>query len=146
MRGNIERWLTGRKSLLAIPVMLVLVVATWSWLRSPPQSAVKAERSPQIQAQWRKLLPLRNALQAVRVDEARTEVFSPIALPVAEAALIAWRPMGAGGELQLGVEWRAVPALFSWLARCGMRATAFTIEAEKQALLLTLHLEAEDAP
>jgi pilus assembly protein HofO len=48
--------------------------------------------------------------------------------------------------MQLAVDWQAVPALFSWLARCGMRATAFSLQPEKQALRLTLHLEAEDAP
>jgi hypothetical protein len=49
------------------------------------------------------------------------------------------------GEMQLAVDWQAVPALFSWLARCGMRATAFSLQPEKQALRLTLQLEAEDA-
>ena len=101
---------------------------------------------PQVQAQWRKLLPLRSALQTAGMEEDATQVFTPIDLPIAGATLIAWRPGGSAGEMQLAVDWQAVPALFSWLARCGMRATAFSLQPEKQALRLTLHLEAEDAP
>ena len=80
------------------------------------------------------------------MEEGATQVFTPIDHPIAGATLIAWRPGGATGEMQLAVDWQAVPALFSWLARCGMRATAFSLQPEKQALRLTLHLEAEDAP
>jgi pilus assembly protein HofO len=59
------------------------------------------------------------------MEEDATQVFTPIDLPIAGATLIAWRP-GRRGEMQLAVDWQAVPALFSWLARCGMRATAFS--------------------
>ncbi|HEY4467842.1 MAG TPA: pilus assembly protein PilO [Klebsiella sp.] len=101
---------------------------------------------PRIQAQWRKLLPLRVALQTVVMDEKQTQAFSPLNLPATGAALMAWRPMGGGGEMQLEVGWQAVPALFSWLASCGMRVTAFSMQPENQVLRLTLQLEAEDAP
>lgn len=36
MRVEIERWLTGRKSLLTIPVVLVLIAGVWGWLLQPP--------------------------------------------------------------------------------------------------------------
>ena len=122
MRVEIERWLTGRKSLLTIPVVLVLIAEVWGWLLQPPQPDINAGGTPRIQAQWRKLLPLRAALQNVGIDEQQTQAFSPIDLPVTG------------------------PALFSWLARCGMRATAFSMQPENQALRLILQLEAEDAP
>lgn len=146
MRESVERWLAERKSLLAIPLLLVLIAGIGRWLLLPGQTETPEEPSLRIQAQWRKLLPLRNALRTVGIDDAATQPFSPIELPVAGAALIAWRPMGVGGEMQLEVDWQAVPALFTWLARCGMQATAFSVQPEKQALRLTLHLEAEDAP
>ncbi|WP_316506545.1 HofO family protein [Klebsiella grimontii] len=146
MRVEIERWLTGRKSLLTIPVLLVLIAGVWGWLLQPPQPDINAGGTPRIQAQWRKLLPLRAALQNVGIDEQQTQAFSPIDLPVTGAALMDWRPIGRGGEMQLAVDWQAVPALFSWLARCGMRATAFSMQPENQALRLILQLEAEDAP
>ena len=146
MQWDIERWLTGRKYLFMISVALVLIAVIGFWLLLPLQAETSAGRSPQVQAQWRKLLPLRSALQAAGMEEGATQVFTPIDLPIAGATLIAWRPGGSAGEMQLAVDWQAVPALFSWLARCGMRATAFSLQPEKQALRLTLHLEAEDAP
>ena len=135
MQWDVERWLTGRKYLFMISVALVLIAVIGFWLLLPLQAETSAGRSPQVQAQWRKLLPLRSALQTAGMEEDATQVFTPIDLPIAGATLIAWRPGGS-----------AVPALFSWLARCGMRATAFSLQPEKQALRLTLHLEAEDAP
>ena len=146
MQWDVERWLTGRKYLFMISVALVLIAVIGFWLLLPLKAETSAGRSPQVQAQWRKLLPLVSALRAAGIDDAATQPFSPIELPVAGAALIAWRPMGGGGEMQLEADWQAVPALFSWLARCGMRATAFSVQPEKQALRLTLHLGAEDAP
>ena len=146
MQWDVERWLTGRKYLFMISVALVLIAVIGFWLLLPLKAETPAGRSPQVQAQWRKLLPLRSALQTAGMEEDATQVFTPIDLPSAGATLIAWRPGGSAGEMQLAVDWQAVPALFSWLARCGMRATAFSLQPEKQALRLTLHLEAEDAP
>lgn len=77
-----------------------------------PQPDINAGGTPRIQAQWRKLLPLRAALQNVGIDEQQTQAFSPIDLPVTGAALMDWRPIGRGGEMQLAVDWQAVPALF----------------------------------
>ena len=146
MRVEIERWLTGRKSLVTIPVVLVLIAGSWGWLLRLPHPDTNGAGTLRIQAQWRKLLPLRAALQNVDIEEQQTQAFSPIDLPVTGAALMDWRPIGRGGEMQLAVDWQAVPALFSWLARCGMRATAFSMQPENQALRLILQLEAEDAP
>jgi pilus assembly protein HofO len=146
MRGEIEHWLTGRKRVLMISVVLVLIAGAWVWLLLLSQPEIQERRMPRIQAQWRKLLPLRVALQTVVMDEKQTQAFSPLNLPATGAALMAWRPMGGGGEMQLEVGWQAVPALFSWLASCGMRVTAFSMQPENQVLRLTLQLEAEDAP
>lgn len=145
MRGDIERWLTGRKYRLMMPVVLVLLGGICSWLLLPHQADMPVGRSPRVQAQWRKLLPLRGALQDSGMEETVTLTFTPIDLPVAGAELIAWRPMNVGGQMQLVVEWQAVPALFSWLAHCGMRATAFSLQPAKPAPGLALHLEVEDA-
>lgn len=144
MRACIERWLSECKSLFVLPVILLLIVGGWLW---PSSSAPDTqERDLQrMQAQWKKLLPLRATLQNARRDDVPTQVFSPVDIPVRRAALVAWRPMGRGGEMQLSVDWQAVPVLFSWFARCGMGVTAFSIRPEKQALLLTVQLEAEDA-
>lgn len=144
MREHLEHWLTERKSLFVPPVALILIAGFWIGLQPQPLQ-VQDSRSARIQEQWRKLLPLRATLQDVGI-EAQPQIFSPVDLPVAGASLIAWRPVGRGGEMQLEVDWQAVPALFSWLARCGMGATAFTLRPEKQALQLSLQLEAEDAP
>ncbi len=45
-----------------------------------------------------------------RID---TQSFSPIAIPLSGAKLIAWRPQGSGGEMELTLSWSTVPALFS---------------------------------
>ncbi|UMV24909.1 pilus assembly protein PilO [Klebsiella pneumoniae] len=70
--------------------------------------------------------------------------FSPIAIPLSGAKLIAWRPQGSGGEMELTLSWSTVPALFSWLARCGMNPRSFSLGREAQTLRLRLLLEAED--
>ncbi|MDN7213328.1 pilus assembly protein PilO, partial [Klebsiella pneumoniae] len=76
-----------------------------------------------------------------RID---TQSFSPIAIPLSGAKLIAWRPQGSGGEMELTLSWSTVPALFSWLARCGMNPRSFSLGREAQTLRLRLLLEAED--
>ena len=122
MRGSIERLLAERKSLLAILLLLVLIAAIGRWLMLPSQTETPVELSPRIQMQWRKLLPLVSALRAAGIDDAATQPFSPIELPVAGAALIAWRPMGGGGEMQLEADKRCLrsfPGLPA--AGCGLR-------------------------
>ncbi|MDU4315323.1 MAG: hypothetical protein E7I11_30910, partial [Klebsiella michiganensis] len=101
MRVEIERWLTGRKSLVTIPVVLVLIAGSWGWLLRLPHPDTNGAGTLRIQAQWRKLLPLRAALQNVDIEEQQTQAFSPIDLPVTGAALMDWRPIGRGGEMQL---------------------------------------------
>ncbi len=46
--------------------------------------------------------------------------------------------------MALSLPWPTVPALFSWLARCGMNPRSFSLEREGQALRMRLQLEAED--
>ena len=58
MRGSIERLLAERKSLLAIPLLLVLIAAIGRWLMLTSQTETPVELSPRIQMQWRKLLSL----------------------------------------------------------------------------------------
>jgi pilus assembly protein HofO len=71
----LERWLTGRKSLVTIPVVLVLIAGSGDGYCGP-QPDINAGGTLRIQAQWRKLLPLRAALQNVGIDEQQTQAFS----------------------------------------------------------------------
>ncbi|MFT3553560.1 ATP-binding cassette domain-containing protein [Klebsiella pneumoniae] len=108
----------------------------------PPQAAVT--RDAALQTQWRRIMALRipgEENPGARID---TQSFSPIAIPLSGAKLIAWRPQGSGGEMELTLSWSTVPALFSWLARCGMNPRSFSLGREAQTLRLRLLLEAED--
>ncbi|MFK3706040.1 pilus assembly protein HofO [Raoultella sp. BIGb0138] len=148
MKAYIERWLAAAASVrggrVALPLILVLLIAGDFWL-SAPSPPLAGDGHPGLRQQWLRLIPLQAALQSDIADEPKTPIFSPITLPVAGATLMAWRPAGRSGEMLLAVRWQAVPALFSWLADCGMRATAFSLRPEKGTLQLTLQLEAEDA-
>ena len=46
--------------------------------------------------------------------------------------------------MELTLSWSTVPALFSWLARCGMNSAFVSLGRETQTLRLRLLLEAED--
>ncbi|STV43242.1 Type IV pilus biogenesis protein PilO [Klebsiella pneumoniae] len=116
-------------------------MALWRDLR-PPQAAVT--RDAALQTQWRRIMGARipgEENPGARID---TQSFSPIAIPLSGAKLIAWRPQGSGGEMELTLSWSTVPALFSWLARCGMNPRSFSLGREAQTLHLRLLLEAED--
>ena len=130
MRINLRGAWTG------LPILLAMGlsgggVALWRDLRPP-------------QTQWRRIMALRipgEENPGARID---TQSFSPIAIPLSGAKLIAWRPQGSGGEMELTLSWSTVPALFSWLARCGMNPRSFSLGRETQTLRLRLLLEAED--
>lgn len=140
MRINLRGTWTG------LPILLAMGlsgggVALWRDLR-PPQAAVT--RDAALQTQWRRIMALRipgEENPGARID---TQSFSPIAIPLPGAKLIAWRPQGSGGEMELTLSWSTVPALFSWLARCGMNPRSFSLGREAQTLRLRLLLEAED--
>lgn len=147
MQALIERGMTALFSLrggrLALPIILgLLVVIFFRLSASPPPT--ETDGHLRLRQQWLRLMPLQTALQNVLPDEQQRSLFSPVALPVSGAMLVTWRPSGHGGELLLEARWQAVPPLFSWLAECGMRVTGFSLRPEKEALLMTLQLEAED--
>lgn len=148
MRAIIERWsgllYTGRGGQLALSIVLVLLVAGYFWFSLPP-APVEGHEPPGIRQQWLRLMPLQVAAQQDSVEEPITQRFSPMDLPGAGSKLLAWRPVGRGGELVLDVRWQAVPPLFSWLAQCSMRVTAFSLHPLKGSLQMTLALEAEHA-
>ena len=85
-----------------------------------------------LQAQWRRILPLRATLQQRVVHSWTARHFSPL------------EPRGRGGEMLAVVDWQAVPPLFAWLADCGVHPGAFSLNAEKGALQLSLQLERDD--
>lgn len=148
MRALIERWKASlfplRGGWLALAIALPLTIAAGFWLIAPPP-AQENGRSDRLRQQWRKLLPLRGALAQEEAVGLARQAFSPLHLPVDDAALIAWKPGGRGGEMVLELRWPSVPALFSWLADCGMRVIAFSLHPQKKVLRLSLQLEAEDA-
>ncbi|TPV72771.1 pilus assembly protein PilO [Klebsiella pneumoniae] len=95
-------------------------MALWRDLR-PPQAAVTHDAA--LQTQWRRIMALRipgEENPGARID---TQSFSPIAIPLSGAKLIAWRPQGSGGEMEL---------------------TLSSLGREAQTLRLRLLLEAED--
>ncbi len=140
MRINLRGAWTG------LPILLAMGlsgggVALWRDLR-PPQAAVT--RDAALQTQWRRIMALRipgEENPGARID---TQSFSPIAIPLSGAKLIAWRPQGKrrrdGADPVLVNGTRA----FSWLARCGMNPRSFSLGREAQTLRLRLLLEAED--
>ena len=137
MQINIQR----SQKLLLILFMLGGGAALWHATRLPLASV---SREVALQTQWRRVMALRipaGDIPGARIDK---QPFSPIAIPLAGVKLIAWRPQGSGGEMELTLPWQTLPALFSWLARCGMNPRSFSLEREAQVLRLRLQLEAED--
>lgn len=139
MRINLRGAWTGLSILLAMGLSGG-GVALWRDLR-PPQAAVT--RDAALQTQWRRIMALRipgEENPGARID---TQSFSPIAIPLSGAKLIARRPQGSGGEMELTLSGQRYPRFF-WLARCGMNPRSFSLGREAQTLRLRLLLEAED--
>ncbi len=117
-------------------------MALWRDLR-PPQAAVT--RDAALQTQWRRIMALRipgEENPGARID---TQSFSPIAIPLSGAKLIA--PASAGKRRRDGADpvlGQRYPRFFSRLARCGMNPRSFSLGREAQTLRLRLLLEAED--
>ncbi|CAM3380506.1 hypothetical protein SB00094_02351 [Klebsiella variicola subsp. tropica] len=129
--------------LLILLMMGLLGFGVTLWRAAgPPLAAVS--RDTVLQMQWRRVMALRIPAGEIPVEGIDKQPFSPIAIPLAGVKLIAWRPQGSGGEMELTLPWQTLPALFSWLARCGMTPRSFSLEHEAQALRLRLQLEAED--
>ena len=90
MRINLRGAWTG------LPILLAMGlsgggVALWRDLR-PPQAAVSHDAA--LQTQWRRIMALRipdGERAGERIDK---QPFSPIAIPLAGAKLIAWHPQG----------------------------------------------------
>ncbi|HDG8142345.1 TPA: pilus assembly protein PilO [Klebsiella quasipneumoniae subsp. quasipneumoniae] len=140
MRINTRRTRAGLLILLAMGLMGG-GVALW---RDAPQPLAALSRDGALQTQWRRIMALRIPAGENSGERIDKQPFSPIAIPLAGAKLIAWHPQGSGGEMALTLSWPMVPALFSWLARCGMNPRSFSLEREGQALRMRLQLEAED--
>lgn len=58
--------------------------------------------------------------------------------------LVTWRPSGHGGELLLRPARKGPAAVFLAGGVRDARVTGFSLRPEKEALLMTLQLEAED--
>ncbi|EPF7510218.1 TPA: pilus assembly protein PilO [Klebsiella variicola] len=139
-------WISSRRSqavLLTLLAMGGLGFGVTLWCAAwPPLAAVS--RDPVLQTQWRRVMALRMPAGETPGGRIDKQPFSPIAIPLAGVKLIAWRPQGSGGEMELTLPWQTLPAFFSWLARCGMNPRSFSLEREAQVLRLRLQLEAED--
>ncbi len=71
------------------------------WRDLAPAAGVAVTRDAALQTQWRRIMALRipgEENPGARID---TQSFSPIAIPLSGAKLIAWRPQGSGGEMEL---------------------------------------------
>lgn len=113
MRINLRGARTG------LPILLAMGlsgggVALWRDLR-PPQAAVT--RDAALQTQWRRIMALRipgEENPGARID---TQSFSPIAIPLSGAKLIAWRPQGSGGEMELTLSGQRYPRFLAGALR-----------------------------
>lgn len=143
MRIAIERLLALRSWQLALLSCVVLAgIVYLAFLLSADRQAPPV--SPPLQAQWRRVIPLRAALAQRVTEEWTTRRFSPLESPIPGITLQRWQPRGGGGEMLAAVSWQAVPALFAWLADCGVRVAAFSLNDEKGALQMSLQLESDD--
>lgn len=108
MRINLRGARTG------LPILLAMGlsgggVALWRDLR-PPQAAVT--RDAALQTQWRRIMALRipgEENPGARID---TQSFSPIAIPLSGAKLIALASAGKRRRDGADPVWSTVPALF----------------------------------
>ncbi len=103
MQINIQR----SQKLLLILFMLGGGAALWHATRLPLASV---SREVALQTQWRRVMALRipaGDIPGARIDK---QPFSPIAIPLTGVRLIAWRPQGNGGEMELTLPWQTVPA------------------------------------
>lgn len=57
-------------------------------------------------------MALRIPAGEIPVEGIDKQPFSPIAIPLAGVKLIAWRPQGSGGEMELTLPWQTLPAFF----------------------------------
>lgn len=62
-------------------------------------------------------MALRIPAGEIPVEGIDKQPFSPIVIPLAGVKLIAWRPQGSGGEMELTLPWQTLPAFFpGWRA------------------------------
>lgn len=112
-------WISSRRSqavLLTLLAMGGLGFGVTLWCAAgPPLAAVS--RDPVLQTQWRRVMALRMPAGETPGGRIDKQPFSPIAIPLAGVKLIAWRPQGSGGEMELTLPWQTLPALFpGWRA------------------------------
>lgn len=93
----------------------------------------------QLQAQWRKMLPLRVVSVVTTLPSAKP--FSALDYDRPGRRLASWQPAGKGGQLILDTDWPAIPSLFSQLAEQGLAVREFSIQPAQQHLTLTLQIE-----
>lgn len=97
------------------------------------------ERQPSghnLQAQWRKVMPLR--LEQNQFPLSKAMPFSALAF---QRSLVSWQPAASGGELVLEGEWSTLMGAFSQLAASDRAIKAFSLQPEKGSLRITLQLE-----
>jgi pilus assembly protein HofO len=143
MRIGVERLSSLRGwplALLSVAVLAsVAYLAFWS-----AEVRLADPASPPLQAQWRRVLPLRAMLAQRVADEWTFRRFSPLEMLNTGVTLRTWQPRVGGGDMLAEVDWQAVPPLFAWLADCGVRVTAFSLSYEEASLQMSLQLENDD--
>lgn len=105
MRINTRRTRAGLLILLAMG-LIGGGVALW---RDAPQPLAALSRDGALQTQWRRIMALRIPAGESSGERIDKQPFSPIAIPLAGAKLIAWHPQGSGGEMALSLPGRRYP-------------------------------------
>ncbi len=106
-------WISSRRSQAVLLTLLAMGAGLrrYALVRAgPPLAAVS--RDPVLQTQWRRMMALRMPAGETPGGRIDKQPFSPIAIPLAGVKLIAWRPAGSGGEMELTLPWQTLPALF----------------------------------
>lgn len=144
----LERWCESRpwsRVLFWCLGSFLAGLAAWGTLLRPVDRQC-AERQRQLIQDARANAALWPAVRKVlfrpEAPESRELIsFSPLDFQGDNATLVHWKPLQNGGELMLEVEWQALPALFSRLAKRDVQIAAFAIAPQGKALRLRLELE-----
>jgi len=144
----LERWCESRpwyRVLFWCLGSLLAGLVAWGTLLRPVDRQC-AERQRQLIQDARANAALWPAVRKVpfrpEAAESRELIsFSPLDFQGDNATLVHWKPLQNGGELMLEVEWQALPALFSRLAKRDVQIAAFAIAPQGKALRLRLELE-----
>lgn len=133
-----ERW-CDLSPLCRLGIWIGMLLFTCALWRFSVPAVEKSAPPTELQAQWRKLLPLR--VEQKEAQSQTTQPFSATAFQTEGSAVMSWQPGTTGGELVLQLQWQALLRIFPLLAEQNMRITGFSLLPEQQGLQVKLQLE-----